>query len=142
MAMVMQAPTFLFVKLSLLFLYRRLFLVHQKWLRTAWWANIIYAVLWAVGSMGFYLFQCWPVQWYWMRYYRRYQSPEHPFTMTGQCKATTVQHVALPLIFGLFSDVALLFLPLTAILSLQVSRRKKMGLAGIFSVGTLWVAFP
>lgn len=136
--MVLQAPTFLFIKLSLLFLYRRLFLVHQKWLRIAWWANIFYAVLWALGSMSFYVFQCWPVQWYWMRYYQRFKSYSGPpVTDTGQCHATTVQHVALPLVFGLVSDVALLFLPLTAILKLQISQKKKLGLAGIFSVGMM-----
>jgi len=136
--MVLQAPTFLFIKLSLLFLYRRLFLVHQKWLRIAWWANIVYAGLWAFGSISFYVFQCWPVQWYWMRYYQRFQSHSGPpFTGTGQCHATTVQHVALPPVFGLVSDVALLFLPLTAILKLQISQKKKLGLAGIFSVGTM-----
>lgn len=136
--MVLQAPTFLFIKLSLLFLYRRLFLVHQKWLRIAWWTNIVYAGLWAFGSMSFYVFQCWPVQWYWMRYYQRFESSSAPpFTGTGQCNATTVQHVALPLVFGLVSDVALLFLPLTAIRKLQISQKKKLGLAGIFSVGTM-----
>ncbi|KAL8820590.1 MAG: hypothetical protein Q9191_007482 [Dirinaria sp. TL-2023a] len=134
--MVLQGPTFTFIKLSLLFLYRRLFLVHQKWLRIAWWANLIYILLWAFGATGFYLFQCWPVQWYWLRYYQKFQT-DPPYHRTGQCNATTVQHVALPLVFGLISDVAMLCLPITAILKLQVSTKKKLGLAAIFGVGTL-----
>lgn len=134
--MVLQGPTFTFIKLSLLFFYRRVFLVHQKWLRIAWWANLVYILLWAFGATGFYLFQCWPVQWYWLRYYKKYQT-NPPYNRTGQCNATTVQHVALPLVFGLISDVALLCLPITAILKLRVSNKKKLGLAAIFGVGTL-----
>ena len=132
--MVLQGPCLTFIKLSLLFLYRRLFLVHQKWLRIAWWANLIYVLAWAFGATGFYLFQCWPVQWYWLRYYRKF---DPTYTKTGQCDATTVQHVALPLIFGLISDIALLFLPITAIAKLQITRQKKVGLAGIFGIGAL-----
>lgn len=45
----------------------------------------------------------------------------------------------MPLIFGLISDVALLLLPITAILKLQISSKKKLGLAGIFSVGVMYV---
>ena len=134
--MVLQGPTFTFIKLSLLFLYRRLFLVHQKWLRIAWWVNLIYVLLWGLGATVFYLFQCWPVGWYWLRFYKQHD-PTYPGD--GQCNSTSVQHVALPLIFGLISDVALLFLPLTAISKLHVSRQKKIGLAGIFGVGLLSV---
>ena len=136
--MVLASPTFLCIKLSLLFFYRRLFLVNQKWLRIAWWANLVYILFWAFGATGFYIFQCWPVQWYWMRYYPRYHV-KAPDGMNGQCNATTVQNVALPLIFGLISDFALLLLPITAIVKLQISHPKKVGLAGIFSVGLMWV---
>ena len=137
--MVFSGPTFTFIKLSLLFFYRRLFLVNQKWLRIMWWANLVYVILWFFGTTGFYIFQCWPVQYYWLRYYQRY-GVESPNAIRGQCNATTVQHVAMPLIFGLVSDVALLLLPIAAILKLQISPKKKVGLAGIFSVGVLWVS--
>ena len=134
--MVFSSPTLTFIKLSLLFFYRRLFLVNQRWLRLAWWVNLIYIMLWVFGATGFYIFQCWPVRWYWIRYYARYHV-ETPGGTKGQCNATTVQHVALPPIFGLISDVGILLLPITAISKLQISRSKKLGLACIFSVGTL-----
>lgn len=57
--------------------------------------------------------------------------------MYGQCNATTVAHVAMPLIFSIISDVAILLLPITAIVKLQISWNKKLGLAAIFSVGVL-----
>ena len=132
--MVLQGPTLSFIKLSLLFLYRRLFLVHQKWLRIAWWANLIYIILWFFGSTGFYMFQCLPVGWYWKRYYRKF---DPTYTAEGQCNATKVENVAIPLIFGLISDVALLCLPIFAILGLRISTSKKLGLAGVFGIGAM-----
>lgn len=135
--MVFVGPTFAFIKLSLLFFYRRLFLVQQKWLRIGWWANMIYVILWFFGATGFYLFQCWPVQWYWTRYYQRYHIGPAPIAKKGQCNATIVQHVAMPLIFSLVSDVALLLLPIVAISRLKATWKRKLGLAAIFSVGVL-----
>lgn len=132
--MVFVGPTITCIKLSLLFFYRRLFLVNQKWLIIAWWANMVYAILWFFGSTGFYIFQCWPVQFYWTRYHNRYHVGP---VVEGQCNATTVHNVALPLILSLISDVAVLLLPVAAILKLQISRKRKLGLATIFSVGVL-----
>ena len=134
--MVLTGATFTCIKLALLFFYRRIFLVNQKWLRIAWWSILAYVVLWFFGATGFYLFQCWPVQWYWIRYYQRYHV-QSPGPVQGQCNATTVAHVAMPLIFSLISDVAVLLLPITTIVKLQISREKKLGLAAIFSVGLL-----
>jgi hypothetical protein len=134
--MVFTGSTFTCIKLALLFFYRRLFLVNQKWLRIAWWINLVYVILWLFGSTGFYLFQCWPVQWYFMRYYSRYHRPA-PYPITGQCKATNVTNVSRPLIFGLISDIAILLLPVFTISQLQMSRFKKFGLSGIFSLGLL-----
>jgi hypothetical protein len=56
--MVLTGPTFTFIKLTLLFFYRRICLVNQKWLRIAWWAILVYVILWFFGATGFYLFQC------------------------------------------------------------------------------------
>ncbi|KAF2730862.1 hypothetical protein EJ04DRAFT_444146 [Polyplosphaeria fusca] len=134
--MVFTPSTFTWIKLTLLFFYRRLFLVSQKWLQIAWWANLVYVVLWLIGATGFYLFQCWPVQWYFMRYYSRYHR-EPPYPITGQCNATNVTNVSRPLIFGLISDAAILLLPVFSISQLQMSLTKKVGLIGVFSVGVI-----
>ena len=135
--MVFVGPTFTSIKLCLLFFYRRLFVVNQKWLRHRLVDHLVYVILWFVGATGFYMFQCWPVQWYWTRYYQRYHVGPSPILKKGQCNATTIQHVAMPLIFSLISNVALLLLPIAAISKLPVSLRRKLGLATIFSVGAL-----
>jgi hypothetical protein len=73
---------------------------------------------------------------YFMRYYSRYHRPA-PYPITGQCNATNVTNVSRPLIFGLISDFAILLLPIFTIARLQMSLNKKIGLAGVFSIGVI-----
>lgn len=135
--MVLMSPFFLCIKTTLLLFYRRVFLLtHSRWLLRFWWANVVYNILWFIGSTGFYLFQCQPVSWYFIRYYDRYDKPV-PGNMTGNCDATKVLHVALPTVFSLVSDIALLLLPILAISKLRLTTRKKMGLMGVFGVGII-----
>ncbi|KAK2603666.1 hypothetical protein QQS21_004139 [Conoideocrella luteorostrata] len=134
--MLLTGPTFSLIKLALLFFYRRLFLVNQAWLRIAWWANMVYVLLWLIGATGFYAFQCWPPIYYFMQYYHRYNRPP-PYPITGQCNATTVTNVSIPLIFGLFSDIMVLILPVATIFRLHMTRKAKIGLTLVFSVGLI-----
>lgn len=132
--MVLMSAFFASIKVTLLFFYKRLFLVPSSKLRVFWWANLVYVVLWFFGGTGFYLFQCQPVQWYFMQYYARFGKPV-PGGITGQCDATTVAHVALPMVFSLISDIGLLVLPICAIWNLRLSRWKKVGLYAVFGIG-------
>lgn len=133
--MVLMASFFLCIKLTLLFFYKRLFLVSNPRLRIFWWANLVFVILWFFGATGFYLFQCQPVQWYFMRYYVRY--PHHDINMKGQCDSTAVLNVSLPVIFSLISDIGLLILPIWAISFLRVNKAKKRGLLAVFGVGSI-----
>ena len=90
--MVLMGPTFTCIKLTLLYFYRRIFLVNQRWLRVAWWVNIVYVGLWCVGSTGFYLFQCWPVQWYYMQCESLTLKVEN--ALTGICRLCKVPRTA------------------------------------------------
>lgn len=74
-----------------------------------------------------------------MRYYQKYHV-QPPYPIHGQCNATTPTHVAIPIIFGLFSDVMILVLPLATIFRLQLSSRVKIGLSLVFSVGAMYVS--
>ncbi|KAK4248351.1 hypothetical protein C7999DRAFT_40490 [Corynascus novoguineensis] len=134
--MVLMSSFFVCIKITLLFFYKRLFLVSSSRLRIFWWANLIYVVLWFFGGTGFYLFQCQPVQWYFMQHYERFGKPV-PGGMTGQCDAQKVTNVALPVIFSLISDLGLLVLPIAAIWNLRLSRWKKIGLFAVFGIGLL-----
>ncbi|KAL2130287.1 hypothetical protein VTI74DRAFT_6659 [Chaetomium olivicolor] len=132
--MVLMSAFFTCIKITLLFFYKRLFLVSSSKLRIFWWANLVYVILWFFGGTSFYLFQCKPVQWYFLQYYARFGKPV-PGGLTGECNATTVLHVALPMIFSLVSDIGLLVLPVCAIWNLRLSRWRKLGLLAVFGIG-------
>ncbi|KAI0009543.1 hypothetical protein F4779DRAFT_640501 [Xylariaceae sp. FL0662B] len=134
--MVLMSSFFVCIKMTLLFFYKRLFLVGNSRLRVFWWANFVYIVFWFFGSTSFYLFQCKPVQWYFLQYFERSHKPV-PGGMTGQCNSTNVIHVALPLIFSLISDISLLLLPIWAISKLRVDQNKKHGLMAVFGIGLI-----
>ncbi|KAJ0119853.1 hypothetical protein J7T55_014059 [Diaporthe amygdali] len=136
--MVLMASFFLCIKMTLLFFYKRLFLVTilGKTMRVFWWVNLVYVILWWIGATGFYLFQCSPVQWYFIQYYARFGKPV-PGGVKGQCKATKVLNVALPVVFSLVSDVGLMVLPIWAISRLKVSKKRKYGLLAVFGLGAI-----
>ncbi|KAM0815891.1 putative Integral membrane protein [Seiridium cardinale] len=132
--MVLMSSFFVCIKMTLLLFYKRLFILSSTGMRFFWWANLVYILLWFFGGTGFYLFQCKPVQWYFLQYFARAGKPV-PGNMTGQCEATTVLHVSMPMIFSLISDVSLLALPVWAIWKLRLEKRKRMGLIAVFGIG-------
>ncbi|KAI0536473.1 hypothetical protein GGR58DRAFT_514519 [Xylaria digitata] len=137
--MVLMGSFFLCIKMTLLFFYKRLFLVSNPRLRIFWWANFIFVILWFIGATGFYLFQYRPVQWYFMRYYVRFPHPgkNNLGNLKGQCDATAVLNVSLPVVFSLISDIGLLILPIWAVSTLHVNKPKKLGLLIVFGVGSI-----
>ncbi|KAI1136624.1 hypothetical protein F5Y05DRAFT_420029 [Hypoxylon sp. FL0543] len=135
--MVLMSAFFACIKMTLLFFYRRLFLVANSRLRIFWWANLVYIVLWFFGGTAFYLFQCKPVEWYYIQYYARFPHIPVPGGMKGQCNATSVLHVSLPVIFSLISDIGLLLLPIVAISKLRLGKSKKRGLLAVFGIGLI-----
>ncbi|KAI0843430.1 hypothetical protein F5Y06DRAFT_3874 [Hypoxylon sp. FL0890] len=135
--MVLMSAFFACIKLTLLFFYKRIFLVANPKLRIFWWANLVYIVLWFFGGTAFYLFQCKPVEWYFIQYYARFPHMPVPGGMKGECNATSVLHVSLPVIFSLISDVSLLLLPIVAISRLRLDKHKKRGLLAVFGIGLI-----
>ncbi|KAI0900829.1 hypothetical protein F4806DRAFT_169799 [Annulohypoxylon nitens] len=132
--MVLMCSFFVCIKMTLLFFYRRVFLVSNRSLRIFWWINFVYIILWFFAGTAFYLFQCKPSEWYFLQYYARYHKPV-PGGKEGQCNATSVLHVALPVIFSLISDAGLLALPIWAISKLRLDKTKKRGLMAVFGIG-------
>jgi hypothetical protein len=115
------------IKLGLLFYYRRLFYTSQKWLAISWWANLIYAVAWAIGSTIFFILQCSPVPYYWERL-------NPTLHITGKCSSGT-HTVAIPLILSTVSDVAILVLPIFVVAGLRLTAQTKLGLVTLFGFG-------
>ncbi|RAQ53318.1 hypothetical protein AFGD_002032 [Aspergillus flavus] len=122
-----NGPSMLATKVALLLYYRRLFIVAQIWLRSFWWTNMVYVVLWGIGSTITYVLSCVPPSFYWERF-------DSQSTMHGTCHNTTIAD-GLPLILDLVSDVAILILPIATIATLQMPLARKSGLMVVFSVG-------
>lgn len=133
---VLTGPCFAAIKISLLWFYRRNLLVHQRWLGIAWWINLVYVVLWTIGSTLFYILQCLPPAYYWKRVYFLLKIPP-PSPTHGQCNSATPVLVALPLIFSLISDIGVLLLPVVTLARLHTRMGRKIGLMTIFSLGAL-----
>ena len=132
---VLNGSCFLAIKLSILYTYRRLFLVNQKWLKIAWWTNVVYAVLWAIGSTLFYILQCAPVNYYWQRMYIVAQI-KNSSSLNGHCESNLAK-IAASLITSTISDFSILLLPVSVLWNLQISTKKKVRLVLLFSLG-LW----
>lgn len=130
---VFNGPALLATKISLLLYYRRLFLVHQTWLRIAWWFNLVFVVLWGIFCTLYYILQCTPPSYYWERL--------DPMTKIkdGKCPIPEkLEQVAIPLILSAVSDFTILLLPIFTVFTLQTALARKLGLAAVFSVGFLY----
>ena len=69
-----------------------------------------------------------------MQYYASYNR-QPPYTIMGQCNATTATHAAIITILNLISGIIILALPIIPITQLQIARKAKLELVGIFSIG-------
>ena len=112
------------VKVSILLLYHRLFGVNQ-WFRTGICVAGALTVMWWIAAFLDSIFQCVPVQAFWDK------SIQNP-------KCQDIRASALGTgIANMILDIMLLIIPLPMIWKLQVSRRIKVSLTGIFMLGAL-----
>jgi len=132
----LQAGCLATVKVALLYLYRRIFLVNQRWLKITWWGNFAYVVIWFFASIFFYIFQCSPVNWYWDRF-ELLVDPQAPHNPRAFCSPVTKNAITATLSLNLVSDIALLLLPGVTIATLHISSRKKLGLGVVFGFGLI-----
>lgn len=113
------------VKLTLLLFYLRIF--PKPIIRKLIWATVVFDIVWAFAFIVASIFQCQPISYYWMSW-----DKEH----VGKC--ININALAWTnAIISLVMDVWMLVLPLYEIFQLQLSWRKKIGVAFMFFVGTL-----
>ncbi|KAL4971925.1 hypothetical protein BDW66DRAFT_155210 [Aspergillus desertorum] len=111
------------IKLSMLFLYLRLF--PKALLRTAIFISLAITSLWALGSFLAQVFSCKPISYYWNQW-----DGEH----VGKCSS----HNALLLahsIINIFLDVLVIALPMPVLVRLHMSVEKRVGMCLMFAVG-------
>ena len=110
--------TILFSKLSVLFLFRRIFTMFNSNFRIAWWINLLF------------LFPCWTVP---------------CFTLLGitvarkDLRNSDISSIGTPTIacFNALSDLMVLLLPLWSVSKLRLPRQQKIALCGVFAVGMM-----
>jgi hypothetical protein len=132
----LQAGCLCSVKLALLYLYRRIFIVNQKWLKLTWWGNLLFVIALFLVAIFFNVFQCSPINWYWIRFYAL-ANPRFPFESKGFCSPASRSIIYTTLSLNIVSDVALLLLPAISIATLQITMSNKIGLGVVFGFGLM-----
>ena len=115
------------VKTSLLLLYRRIFSLRTLWFRIAFWAHLGIVISYGVALFTIALTQCSPrpisVAW------------THPGTcIPSKTSATTMGAL------NAVIDTSILILPVRMVWTLQMSRRRKSAICGVFALGLIGVA--
>ena len=114
-------------KVSLLMLYRRIFTIDIKWFRVGWWMNMTFLALYFIGVNIDLALQCLP------------QSVDHLWNLQDSCSPN---FKVAKIIGGVnaFLDLTLLLLPIPMVWGLQMPRKRKVAVSGIFGVGLLYAA--
>lgn len=108
-------------KLSMLSMYLRFF-DKQKWFRLCDFTLAGFIVLYAIGSIFATVFQCTPVQRAWNKEF------------AGNCINLTAFWYA-NAVASVFSDLLIIALPMYPVYQLQITKRAKFLLSGVFLVG-------
>lgn len=114
------------MKLSMLFFFLRIF--PQKNTRRVIYGTIAFTVAWGAAYVITSIFQCSPVNYYWLR-----GTDQHE----GTCNVNSDPFTWSQAVLNIVLDVWMLCIPLHQIKNLQMNRRKKIGVASMFVVGTL-----
>ena len=120
--------TSLFVtKCSLLFFYRRVFLVNSRVFRISLYTIAVFNVACFIAVFFVFAFQCTPIQFAW----------DHTIK-GGKCIDFNTLCVSTAVI-AIATDVAILCLPMPMIWALNVSKWRKLSIGGVFLLGGLYV---
>ncbi|KIX01242.1 uncharacterized protein Z518_08967 [Rhinocladiella mackenziei CBS 650.93] len=122
------------VKISVLLFYRRLSVRFSKLFLVATWVGIVYNILYLIAFGLALLLICHPVQAYWKSF-----DPGWASTHKFNCQT---EGVSLPASAGLsvLGDFYSTLLPMLLIFHLDLPRRQKLALYGLFVLGFLAVA--
>ncbi|KAJ6067951.1 uncharacterized protein N7446_004988 [Penicillium canescens] len=117
-----------FVKLAITILLSRI-LGSMSGIRATTIGLIIFTIAWGISSVLAVIFQCWPVQRFWIQ-------GDEGTCISGQIALYTAMGS-----LSLAEDIALLILPTVVVWRLRLISRLKIQLTVLFSVGTLVCIF-
>lgn len=113
------------VKLSILFLYYRIFHASQRF-RMVLYAVMTFVLLSGVSALPVFIFGCWPINFFWDK-----------SVQGGVCTAFNNYFYLTEAAINIFIDVILLILPMPMVWKLQISQAQRLGLMGVFALGCL-----
>lgn len=114
-----------FLKLSLLFFYLRVFPGPR--LRQLLWATVVFDIAFGIAFIFAGIFQCWPVSYYWTKW----DGEHHGRCININALAWANAAVSIAL------DLWMIGLPMSQVFKLQLHWKKKVSVALMFGVGTL-----
>jgi hypothetical protein len=115
------------LKLTLLAFYLRIFPGRE--IKLLLWATVIFNVLFGIAFVFAAVFQCTPISYYWDQWWGNVQGKCVDINALGWSNAAV--SIAL--------DFWMLGIPLSQLRHLNLHWKKKIGVALMFFVGTLWV---
>ncbi|KAF1817440.1 hypothetical protein P152DRAFT_469878 [Eremomyces bilateralis CBS 781.70] len=119
----------LFIKMSILCFYIRVFGLTLRWFKIAVFTMITYSALWTVSMIIFVPLQCRPVAHFW----NRYRITDHP--LDGVCFTDPSAPPIATSVLNTLGDIIILLLPLFVLNQLQLQLKKKLALFSVFLVG-------
>lgn len=123
----------MFVKLSILSFYHRVFTNRIRYFKISLIAVGVYVIILGIGSTVEFIVQCLPIHLFWARAYLL-AGVANPHPVKGTCLPQAL-HVAFPLIGNIVSDVVILLLPAAGLWNLQMVRAKKFSVYFALSLG-------
>ncbi len=121
------AVTTALAKASVLMLYRRVFGLRARWFRIGWWANVVLIASYFIGINLQIFLQCAP------------QSISHFWNPEKPCRPSGNAHVVVFGCWNAFIDLTLVVLPVRVVWGLQMPRKQKIAVCGIFLLGLMYV---
>lgn len=121
-----------FVKMALLFLYRRVFTMNFKWFRYVWYALVFYDIGYGIAYFFGSIFQCSPVSYYWEESNYSLNPPAH-----GSCKIDGFVFSIVSTSLIITVEVALFILPIIMLSQLRLKLLQKIGIMFIFGTGVI-----
>lgn len=106
---------------------------HQRWLRITIHALLCVVTLFNIFYVFLLMFQCSPVQYYWLRF------KEHP--PKGNCDITRLALIPTYVSLGVnvIADFTLALLPITFVWNAKMELKTKISVVGVLGLGLLYV---
>ncbi|KAI1346012.1 hypothetical protein F5Y01DRAFT_322422 [Xylaria sp. FL0043] len=125
----------LFIKLSILAFYKRIFTLNVLWFRYSVYACFIFTTSWFIASLFAAIFQCAPVHFFWSQY-----DPNLIPRPKGSCYVNGPALVISSSALNSIGDIGILVLPILMVWHLQLPRSKRIALGLVFATGALAIA--